>query len=40
MALGAPPETLFRLLPSPGSVTELQYYADGTTAVPAFGHRP
>jgi ribonuclease H / adenosylcobalamin/alpha-ribazole phosphatase len=40
LALGAPPESLFRLLPSPGSVTELQYYADGTTAVPAFGHRP
>ncbi|TDC53922.1 bifunctional RNase H/acid phosphatase [Jiangella ureilytica] len=40
LALGAPPETLFRLLPAPGSVTELQYYADGTTAVPAFGHRP
>ena len=40
LALGAPPESLFRLLPSPGSVTEVQYYADGTTAVPAFGHRP
>lgn len=40
LALGAPSETVFRLLPSPGSVTELQYYADGTTAVPAFGHRP
>lgn len=40
LALGAPPETLFRLLPAPGSVTEVQYYADGTTAVPAFGHRP
>ncbi|SDT31743.1 histidine phosphatase family protein [Jiangella sp. DSM 45060] len=40
LALGAPPESLFRLLPSPGSVTELQYYADGSTAVPSFGHRP
>ncbi|TDD67069.1 bifunctional RNase H/acid phosphatase [Jiangella aurantiaca] len=40
LALGAPPDALFRLLPAPGSVTELQYYADGTTAVPSFGHRP
>lgn len=40
LALGAPPASLFRLLPSPGSVTELQFYADGTTAVPSFGHRP
>ncbi|SDU64626.1 bifunctional RNase H/acid phosphatase [Jiangella alkaliphila] len=40
LALGAPPESLFRLLPSPGSVTELQYYADGSTALPSFGHRP
>ncbi|PZF81910.1 bifunctional RNase H/acid phosphatase [Jiangella anatolica] len=40
LALGAPMESLFRLLPSPGSVTELQYYADGSTAMPSFGHRP
>ncbi|WP_116950412.1 bifunctional RNase H/acid phosphatase [Jiangella endophytica] len=40
LALGAPAESLFRLLPSPGSVTELQYYADGSTALPSFGHRP
>lgn len=40
LALGAPAESLFRLLPSPGSVTELQYYADGSVALPAFGQRP
>ncbi|WP_199702675.1 bifunctional RNase H/acid phosphatase [Jiangella rhizosphaerae] len=40
LVLGAPPESLFRLLPSPGSVTELQYFADGSTALPSFGHRP
>lgn len=40
IALGAPPETLFRLLPAPGSVTEIQLFADGAAAVPRFGHRP
>ncbi|TDE13506.1 bifunctional RNase H/acid phosphatase [Jiangella asiatica] len=40
IALGAPPATLFRLLPAPGSVTEIQHYADGTIALPRFGQRP
>lgn len=40
LVLDAAPEALFRLQPAPGSVTEIQVYADGTTAVTSFGHRP
>ncbi|MGH8827137.1 MAG: bifunctional RNase H/acid phosphatase [Jiangellaceae bacterium] len=39
LVLDAPPSAMFRLLPAPGSLTEIELYADGTTAVSGFGRR-
>jgi probable phosphoglycerate mutase len=38
--LEAPSEALYRLQPAPGSMTEVEIYADGTTAIISFGWRP
>lgn len=39
LALDAPPSAMFRLLPAPGSLTEIELYVDGTIAVSGFGRR-
>lgn len=40
LALDAPPSSMFRLQPAPGSVSQLDLYNDGTTAVAAFSSVP
>jgi ribonuclease H / adenosylcobalamin/alpha-ribazole phosphatase len=37
LALGVPPETIFRMELSPASVTELRWYTDGNASLHTFG---
>jgi ribonuclease H / adenosylcobalamin/alpha-ribazole phosphatase len=40
LTLEAPASSMFRLQPLPGSVTEINLYDDGTSALAGFNHRP
>lgn len=40
LALDAPSSAMFRMQPVPGSITEIQHYSDGTTALAGFNRRP